>query len=169
MHCRTLLDTGCDAINLLGFAGALVLPWTARKTPRGAGGIEGQRGRPGLFACDGAGVAGLDVCPSSEASLGQANADGIAGCISATTNITAAVAQVAWQEQGSAAGAAAVRKASELRALIARFPLVASVKAALAATYRDAEWARMALLMQALTAAQAAQLEGQLAERMAAA
>lgn len=108
---------------------------------------------------------GFDVFPSSEASLGTASADGFAGCISATTNITASVAQVAWASQGSDAGAAAVRKASELRALIAKYPLVASVKTALAATYRDDEWTRMCPPLQRLSAEQAAQLASELSRR----
>jgi 4-hydroxy-tetrahydrodipicolinate synthase len=111
-------------------------------------------------------VAGFDVFPSSEASLVDANADGFAGCISATTNLTAAYAQTAWSAQGSEAGAAAVRKAGELRALIAAYPLVASVKAALAANYRDPAWARVALPLRPLNDAQAAALAGALAERI---
>jgi 4-hydroxy-tetrahydrodipicolinate synthase len=110
---------------------------------------------------------GFDVFPSSEASLGQADNDGFAGCISATTNVTAATAQIAWAQQGSQAGGDAVRKASELRGLIAKFPLVASVKAALAMIYRDAEWARMAPPMLALSPAQAARLEDALSRRLA--
>lgn len=100
---------------------------------------------------------GFDVFPSSEASLGNASADGFAGCISATTNLTAPYAQAAWSAQGTEAGAAAVRKASDLRALIAKFPLVASVKSALAAKYRDDEWARVGLPLRPLTAQQAAE------------
>lgn len=111
-------------------------------------------------------IPGFDVFPSSEASLGSANADGFAGCISATTNLTAPFAQTAWSAQGSEAGAAAVRKAGELRGLIASYPLVASVKAALAATYRDAAWSRVASPLRPLTAEQSAALEAALAERM---
>jgi 4-hydroxy-tetrahydrodipicolinate synthase len=110
---------------------------------------------------------GFDVFPSSEASLGQASADGYAGCISATTNLTAPYAQAAWSSQGTEAGATAVRKAAELRALIARFPLISSVKAALAAAYRDPAWARVALPLRPLNAEQAGLLNAALAERMA--
>jgi len=110
---------------------------------------------------------GFDVFPSSEAALGQATVDGFAGCISATTNLTAAVAQEAWSSQGTAAGEAAVRKAGDLRALIAKFPLVASVKAALAARYNDPGWARIGLPLRPLSAEQAAQLQASLNARMA--
>ena len=111
-------------------------------------------------------IDGFDVFPSSEASLGQADADGFAGCISATTNLTAPFAQTAWASQGTEAGAAAVKKAAELRALIARFPLVASVKAALAARYDDAAWLRVGLPLQSLGAAQSAALGESLRQRL---
>ena len=109
---------------------------------------------------------GFDVFPSSEAALGNATADGFAGCISATTNLTAPYAQAAWSAQGSDAGAAAVRKAAELRALIAAYPLVASVKAALATAYRDPSWGRVALPLRPLSAAQSLALARAVQERM---
>ena len=109
---------------------------------------------------------GFDVFPSSEASLGHADADGFAGCISATTNLTASTAQIAWASQGTEAGAAAVRKASELRALIAMYPLVASVKMALATAYQDDEWARIGPPLRPLSAGQAAQLKTDLTRRL---
>ncbi len=61
--------------------------------------------------------------------------------------------------------AAAVRKAGELRAIIARWPLISSVKAALAATYKDEAWARVALPLRPLQAEQAAALVEALIER----
>ncbi|MEO8058052.1 MAG: dihydrodipicolinate synthase family protein [Burkholderiales bacterium] len=109
---------------------------------------------------------GFDVFPSSEASLGNANAEGFAGCISATTNLTAPYAQAAWSAQGTEAGAAAVRKAGELRGLIAKYPLVASVKSALAAVYGDAEWSRVALPLRPLNSEQSAALAEVVRERI---
>ena len=47
-----------------------------------------------------AAVPGFDVFPSSEAALGSATADGFAGCISATVNLTAPLAQSAWARAG---------------------------------------------------------------------
>ena len=99
------------------------------------------------------------VFPSSEATLGSADADGFAGCISATVNLTAREAHAAWSGQGSAAGAAAAKKAAELRALVAAHPLVAAVKALLAARYGDDEWRRLALPLVALDADRAAALD----------
>jgi len=111
-------------------------------------------------------IPGFDVFPSSEASLGNANADGFAGCISATTNLTATYAQAAWASQGSEAGAAALRKAADLRGLIATYPLVASVKAALAAAHGDAEWSRVALPLRPLNSEQSAALAEAVRERI---
>ena len=110
---------------------------------------------------------GIDVFPSSEAALGAADADGFAGCISATVNLTAAEAQAAWSNQGTPAGAAAANKAAELRAIVARHPLVAAVKAGLAARYRDPAWARVCLPLVALPAERAARLDEEFRQRAA--
>ena len=105
-----------------------------------------------------AALPGFDVFPSSEATLGNATADGFAGCISATVNVTAGESQAAWSGQGSASGAAAAKKAAELRAIVARHPLVAAVKSLLAARYRDDAWRRLALPLVALDSDRAAAL-----------
>ncbi len=112
-------------------------------------------------------VADFDVFPSSEAALGHATADGFAGCISATTNLTARHAQVAWSKQGSDAGHAAVKKAGDLRAIVAGHPLVAAVKAALARVYDDETWARVALPLVPLAADARTRLDAALAAREA--
>ena len=112
-------------------------------------------------------VADFDVFPSSEAALGNANADGFAGCISATANLTAPFAQVAWSAQGTPAGAAAVKKAGDLRGIVARHPLISAVKAALAAHYEDTAWARVCLPLQPLAAEASAGLVDALSRRTA--
>jgi 4-hydroxy-tetrahydrodipicolinate synthase len=99
-------------------------------------------------------VPDFDVFPSSEAALANADADGFAGCISATVNLTAAQAQQGWRAQGTAEGAAAIAKAGAVRAALSRQPLVASVKAALADRYDDAQWARLCPPLQGLSAVQ---------------
>ena len=109
----------------------------------------------------------FDVFPSSEGALGEAHASGFAGCISATVNVTARAAQAAWSGQGTPAGAAAVKKAAELRAIVARHPLVAAVKAGLAARYRDPAWARVCLPLVALPAERAARLDEEFRQRAA--
>jgi 4-hydroxy-tetrahydrodipicolinate synthase len=107
------------------------------------------------------------VFPSSEASLATADVDGFAGCISATTNLTAPSAQAAWSARGTAVGEAAGQKAADLRALMAAHPLVAAVKAALAGRYRDAAWSRVCLPLQPLAAEAAASLCDALERRTA--
>lgn len=84
----------------------------------------------------------LDVFPSSEATLCDANQDGFAGCISATTNLTAADSQYAWSHQGTEDGRRAVQRAAGQRAILGKQALVSSVKAALSLLYRDSNWAR---------------------------
>ncbi len=271
MHCRTLLDHGCDGINLLGttgeatafsveqriavmkgmvdaglpmarfmvgtgvcalddsvrltraacelgFAGALVLPpfyypdiapaglvayvdalidrvadprlalylyhipqntgvpWPVEvvaelkaKHPREMVGLKDSAGDLAYARAVARAVADFDVFPSSEAALGNATADGFAGCISATTNLTARHAQVAWSTQGSDAGRAAVKKAGELRAIVAGHPLIAAVKASLARVYDDESWARVALPLVPLAADARTRLDAALAAREAAA
>jgi 4-hydroxy-tetrahydrodipicolinate synthase len=85
---------------------------------------------------------GFDLFPGSEGTLIEAAQSGFRGCISATTNVTGRLAQASWRDQTSDAGRAASRRAVEIRTALARFPLVASVKAALALMKNDAEWAR---------------------------
>lgn len=88
-----------------------------------------------------AAVPGFAVFPSSEATLCEAGKDGFAGCISATTNLTAADSQIAWSRQGTDEGRQAVARAAAQRAVLARQALISSVKAALAMMYEDLQWA----------------------------
>jgi 4-hydroxy-tetrahydrodipicolinate synthase len=87
-------------------------------------------------------VPGVDVFPSSEATLADAGKQGFAGCISATTNLTSADSQAAWSQQDTDAGRTAVARAAMQRGILAKEALVSSVKAALAVLYGDMEWAR---------------------------
>ena len=103
-------------------------------------------------------VADFDVFPSAEGSLATADIDGFAGCISATTNITAPYAQAGWAAQGTASGAASIAKASALRALLGRQSLIPSVKAALGMVHKDPAWERLCLPLQPLAVAQQTQL-----------
>jgi 4-hydroxy-tetrahydrodipicolinate synthase len=105
-----------------------------------------------------AALPGFHVFPSSEGAIGEATADGFAGCISATVNVTAREAQAAWSAQGTTAGALAARKAAELRAIVARHPLVAAVKSLLAGRYGDGAWARVCLPLVPLDGGRAAAL-----------
>jgi 4-hydroxy-tetrahydrodipicolinate synthase len=150
------------------------VPWpledVARLRERHGAKIVGLKDSAGDLAYARAMAAALpdfDVFPSSEGALGEATADGFAGCISATVNLTARESQVAWSQQGTPAGAAAVRKAAELRAIVAREPLVAAVKALLAARYSDPAWARVCLPLVPLSAERAAALRDAFERRRA--
>jgi 4-hydroxy-tetrahydrodipicolinate synthase len=128
------------------------VPWpvdvVAALARRHAGLLRGVKDSAGDLAYSRAIVAAapeLAVFPSSEAVLCDADREGFAGCISATTNLTAADAQLAWRHQGSDLGRQAVDRAAAQRAILARQSLVASVKAALSVRYGDAEWARTCL------------------------
>ena len=85
---------------------------------------------------------GFAVFPSAEASLGRARELGFAGCISATANVTGPFAQRAWSG-GTVAARDGLAQAVEIRAAIARFPLVAAVKATLALLTEDPNWRKV--------------------------
>jgi 4-hydroxy-tetrahydrodipicolinate synthase len=105
------------------------------------GGIKDSSGDLAYSRAVVAAAPGFAVFPSSEATLAEADAQGFAGCISATTNLTAADSQIAWSRQGTEQGRQAVARAAAQRSVLARQALIASVKAALAAAYEDARWA----------------------------
>jgi 4-hydroxy-tetrahydrodipicolinate synthase len=83
---------------------------------------------------------GFHVFPGSEASLAESRKSGFAGCISATTNITGALAQIGWRDPDSESGRQAIADAAAVRDVLAKLPLVCSVKAALADLRGDPAW-----------------------------
>lgn len=101
---------------------------------------------------------GFAVFPSAEAALGRAAELGFAGCISATANVTGPFARIAWSGTDPTARQAALDNAVGIRAIVARYPLVASVKAALAHLTGREEWARTMPPLTALTQGQKAEL-----------
>ena len=137
------------------------------KHPRALVGLKDSAGDLAYARGVARAVVDFDVFPSSEAALGHATADGFAGCISATTNLTARHAQAAWAGQGTDAGRAAVKKAGDLRAIVAGHPLIAAVKAALARRYDDDSWACVALPLVPLAADARSRLDAALAAREA--
>lgn len=86
---------------------------------------------------------GFLVFPSAEGSMERATEMGFAGCISATANVTGPFAGRAWRSDSPEDKKAALKLASEVRATISRFPLVASVKAALSILRKDPNWLRL--------------------------
>lgn len=104
---------------------------------------------------------GFDVFPGSEGSLGEA---GFAGCISATANVTGALAQAGWRKPGSEEGRAAIAEAERIRGALRTFPLVSTVKWALADLKGDASWKRTMPPLQELSEEEAAKLRAALAQ-----
>jgi 4-hydroxy-tetrahydrodipicolinate synthase len=105
----------------------------------------------------------LDVFPSSEGVLLDARRSGYAGCISATANITAPLAGRAWAAGASEPSAGdAQSAASELRATIARYPLVAAIRHVASGLFNDARWERILPPLEPLTRSQAVELDAAL-------
>ncbi len=107
---------------------------------------------------------GFAVFPSAEASLGRAGELGFAGCISATANVTGPYAAAAWRGGDKASVDVGLAEAVRIRAEIARFPLVASVKQALALVTGRKGWARLMPPLGSLSATEAGALEAALLE-----
>lgn len=103
---------------------------------------------------------GFDVFPSAEGSIARAAELGFAGCISATANVTGPLASAAFHDP-TAAGA--LERAVRIRAIIAAYPLVASVKAALAIVSGDESWQRLVPPLVPLSIEERAALRLQLA------
>lgn len=101
---------------------------------------------------------GFAVFPSSEGSLTEWKSAGFAGCISATTNVTGALSQIAWTDPESDRGRAAAASAMAIRGALAGFPLMASVKAALAEISGDAGWERLVPPLRRLSPSERAEL-----------
>jgi 4-hydroxy-tetrahydrodipicolinate synthase len=111
-----------------------------RRFPRQMAGLKDSSGDLSYSRSVVKAVPGFDVFPSSEATLVHAKDDGFAGCISATTNLTASDSQTAWQ--GGADAKARGERATAHRGVLGKVNLVASVKAALAQRYGDPAWMR---------------------------
>jgi 4-hydroxy-tetrahydrodipicolinate synthase len=101
---------------------------------------------------------GFAVFPSSEGSLTEWKRSGFAGCISATTNVTGALSRIAWQNPESEVGTNAAAAAVAIRTVLGGFPLMASVKAALAAMKGDPAWERLMPPLRPLSPAERADL-----------
>lgn len=97
---------------------------------------------------------GFAVFPSAEAAIGKAQELGFAGCISATANVTGPFAQAAFSGDTPEERAADLDKAVRIRAAIAKFPLVASVKETLALMSGKPGWRRLMPPLASLSAEQ---------------
>jgi 4-hydroxy-tetrahydrodipicolinate synthase len=85
---------------------------------------------------------GFDVFPSTEAWLLKGREYGFIGCISATANVTSAVAGRVWASPTDALAAAGQQQISDIRAKIAALPLIPAVKFLLSRLYKSAVWER---------------------------
>ncbi|BCG95444.1 dihydrodipicolinate synthase family protein [Mesorhizobium sp. 131-2-1] len=101
---------------------------------------------------------GFDVFPSSEGSLAEWRSSRFAGCISATTNVTGALSQIVWSDPEGEKGRQAAASAMAIRGLLGGFPLMASVKAALAAMTGYAGWERLMPPLRRLSPSERAEL-----------
>ncbi len=107
---------------------------------------------------------GLDVFPSAESELSRAPSLGFAGCISATVNVTAPLAGIAWAASTDVAAADVDRPLSRLRFIFAQYPLIAAVRYALSVLHHDEGWVRTVPPLSALSAGDGEALMAKLAE-----
>ncbi len=93
------------------------------------------------------------VFPSTEAILSEARAEGFAGCISATVNVTCQLAGRVWRApSGTDDGSQMLL--TKLRQVIATYPLVPAVKFLVARRSRNEGWRRVLPPLTPLTAEQ---------------
>ncbi|HHZ10850.1 MAG TPA: dihydrodipicolinate synthase family protein [Rhizobiales bacterium] len=101
---------------------------------------------------------GFAVFPSAESAIGRAAELGFAGCISATANVTGPFAQAALTALTAEARASGLAAAVAIRAEIAKFPLVAAVKEALAIRSGLPGWRRLVPPLSVLSSEQSGRL-----------
>ena len=109
------------------------------------------------YAAEIARIDGFDVFPSSETALAKANADGYAGCISATVSVAAPLVAKLWANRGDAD---LLKAAGDARAAISSVPLIPAVKHMVALLHGDAAFERLLPPHLPLTAAQKEALAG---------
>ncbi|MFN3548741.1 MAG: dihydrodipicolinate synthase family protein [Mesorhizobium sp.] len=109
------------------------------------------------YAAEIARVDGFDVFPSSETALAKADADGYAGCISATVSVTAPLVARLWANRGDPD---LLKAAGDARAAISSVPLIPAVKHMVARLHGDAAFDRLLPPHLPLTAAQEEVLAG---------
>lgn len=100
-------------------------------------------------------IADFDVFPSNEAALAQASSDGYAGCISATTNLTGAMAQKLWKDQGNTELA---KRVLDARLAISAQPLIPAIKYMVGQVHGQSGFERVLPPMLPLTQTQKAAL-----------
>jgi 4-hydroxy-tetrahydrodipicolinate synthase len=114
----------------------------ARRVPTRFTGIKDSSGDLDYASAIVAANAALRVFPSSETVLHHARADGFAGCISATVNVTAQLCAQVWAS-GAAAPSELVEEIARQRAAMAGPNLIPGVKHMVADRTNDARWRNM--------------------------
>jgi 4-hydroxy-tetrahydrodipicolinate synthase len=110
-------------------------------------------------------ASGFDVFPGAEIFLLAGMRNGGAGCISATANVNpAAIARLHDDWRGPQADEQQ-KRLDDIRATVARYPMIPALKAAVAHWSGIPEWATVRPPLVALTAEQAASLVAELKQR----
>jgi 4-hydroxy-tetrahydrodipicolinate synthase len=105
-------------------------------------GLKDSSGVPGFAAQIASAFPGFDVFPSSEAVLSTALSNGFAGCISATLNVSAPIAQSVWRASDGTSAADAQRGLADIRTALTSVPLVPALHYVVARLRRDESWLR---------------------------
>ncbi len=98
------------------------------------------------------------VFPSSETCLGSARADGFAGCISASVNVTAPLCKKVWHGSG-APDASLLEDISFIRQSMAAVPLIPAVKYLISLRAGTPDWEFLRLPLETLSDEQKQSLE----------
>lgn len=167
-YVRAVIDrVGADGLPLYLYhfpanSGVPYVPEAVRRLreayPRTVLGLKDSSGDLDYSAALARDLPGFAVFPSAEAAIGRAAELGFAGCISATANVTGPFAQAALTAPAAEARAAGLARAVAIRAEIATFPLVASVKEALAILSGRSGWRRLMPPLSALSPDQSGRL-----------
>lgn len=99
-------------------------------------------------------VPDLAIFPSSEGHLLEARRLGLAGCISASVNLTSALAQRVWSNPDAPAAQADQDRLAAMRAAIASVPLIPAIRTLTAMLTDDFEWERILPPLMKLTMSQ---------------
>lgn len=169
---RALIETiGCDGLRLYlyNFPAMSAVPYDLQSVvglrsayPEQILGLKDSSGDLDYAAAVAKSLPGFLVFPSAEGSLAKATEMGFAGCISATANVTGPAAGRAWRSDNADEKSTALKLATEMRKAITRFPLVASVKAALSIIQKDTNWLRLVPPLTGLSPGDADELSGRL-------
>lgn len=92
------------------------------------------------YAAELARIDDFDVFPSNEAALARADAEGYAGCISATVNVAPALSARLWKERGNAP---VLEEVGALRTRVSEQPLIPAVKFLVGRIHGDAAFERL--------------------------